>query len=230
MSILFQLSKLSCSSCHVLAIPFSWSSVQAYLSGRPLQTDLCWLSRYGCPAAWQHDSILVHPSFFCPRCPVHAVTFWLLCPYVLSQLSCHECLDVMSLLSFAGCPVPSVYSVWPIRIDFLGQTVKADMSQLSCLDYSAPAVLCWMSCHSYPVPGILSQPFPSCNVLAILFSLSFPGWHDIADLSNLSKLTCPSCPVQAILYQLSCPGCPVQSCPIEVVLYQLSCPIKNKSG
>ncbi len=82
------LSKLTCSSCRVLAILSSHSCpgwpVQVYLSGCPLQADLSWLS--------------------CPRCPVLAVPSW---------LSCSVCpmLVVLSQLSLA-CPSCPFLAVW----------------------------------------------------------------------------------------------------------------------
>ncbi len=138
--------------------------------------------------------------------------FWLSCPTVVSQLSCSGCLAVMSNLSCAGHPVFSVCPVWPVQADFSGQPVKADMSQLSCLDNTPPAVLCWLSCLSFPVPVVLSQPCSCWHVLFFLSYLFCPGWHDLANLPGQpvqSRLTSPGCPVQAVLFLMSCPSCPV---------------------
>jgi hypothetical protein len=76
--------------------------------------------------------------------------------------------------------------------------------QLSCLNYPAPAVLCWLSCHSCPALLVLFKPCPCmfwptplpCLVQTDMIQLTF--------LTNLSRLTCPDCPAPAILSRLSC--------------------------
>jgi hypothetical protein len=100
--------------------------------------------------------------------------------------------------------------------------VPTMLPQLFCPGSPAIVVPLRFSCPCCPVPVVMpwlsatavrSQlSCPCCHFLAILFSLSFKGWTDPADLSGL--------PVQIDLSQLSCP-----SCPISVVLSQLSCPV-----
>ncbi len=79
----------------------------------------------------------------------------------------------------------------------------------------------WLSCLS-----VLSwMPCPSCNVFAVMFSLSCYRAPAV-----LCWLSCSGCPVLAVLFWLSCAGCPVLavlcwlSCPATLILSQMSCP------
>jgi hypothetical protein len=104
--------------------------------------------------------------------------------------------SVLSLLYFPSCPVPDV------------------LSKTSCPDSS---VLSWLSCPSCP-PAPAAPPRPHwpllswhhCHVLAVLWSLSYPGSPVQAICrADLSRLSCPSCPFPDVLSQLSCPSGPV---------------------
>jgi hypothetical protein len=182
--------------------------------------------------------------FLSPNFPVPVVLSMLSCsvrpfpsvlsvypvPAVLSWMpSCH----VLAVMFWTSWPRP----VWPVHAHFSGQHVQADMSQLSCLNYPVPVVLCWISCNSYPVPVALAQPYPSGQpLLFVLFRLVWSGWPFLP--------ICLDWPVQVVLYKLSCPGqhalaalsiavlsrLSCISCPVPAVLSQLSCPIKHKSG
>ncbi len=88
------------------------------------------------------------------------------------------------------------------------------MSQLSCPNYSAPAVLSCHTCPFFLVPTVLSELSCPCrHVVAILFSLSTQV--------DLSELSCLGCPFMAGLPMLSSVGCPVLaglSCHVLAVL------------
>jgi hypothetical protein len=224
---------LSCPSCSVL-VSCHGCPVLVVISSSPVMsflTVLLYLSCHGCPA-----SVFLSP-FSCPCC--HVLTVLSICPFLAVlcwMTSCHV-LAVMFWPTYPLCLSSLICPGWlfsqPFQADFSGPPVQADISQLSCPDYSALAVLCWLSSHSYPVLVFLSQlSCPCSHVLTIFSSLSYPGWHDLAEMilltfpANLSRLTCPSYPVSAVMPWLSCPWLSDKGCPVSVVLSQLSCPIK----
>ncbi len=139
--------------------------VQAYLSGRPLQSDMSL------------------PSI-CPRCPVLAVSSWLschVCPVlvVLSQLSQSFLLAVFSWLSCYGHPVfvvlsqlsCLVFSYCPVYLSCHGSPATFVLSQLS-----SPAAC------------------PTCHVPAAFLSTLVPQFSICAGvLTVLSQLSCPGC-------------------------------------
>jgi hypothetical protein len=110
---------------------------------------------------------------------------------------------------------------------------QADLTQLSCPDSSAPAVLILLSCSCCPILAILpSLPCPSCHS-SPLHPVQGDRSRQICQ-ADRSRLTCPGCPSQAVLSRLLCPDCPttvvLSSYPILprlsclVILSQLSNP------
>jgi hypothetical protein len=127
------------------------------------------------------------PQFFCLRCPLHAVIFWLACLSVLSLLSCHGCriLGVTALRSSSAI------------LSTFAQGAPTALSRLPCPIFSVLVVLPQFS-PLCPAPIVLSQLHcPSCSVLC--------SGHPL--LSVLFRLSCSNCPVPAVMHLLSCNGC-----------------------
>jgi hypothetical protein len=114
----------------------------------------------------------------------NVVVPWLSCPGYLSGWLVQSDL---SLLSCPSCLVPDVCPRCTV------------LTSLPCPGCPVPAVLLFQ----LPCPGHLvhCSPDTTCNFLAVLSSLSFPGWPFVP--------TCRDCHVPTVLYQLSCPGLPV---------------------
>ncbi len=162
-----------CPSCPCPALGgLSWLSYHSVLS---------WLSCIFWPSCCIFPAMAVLPPLSCPSCPLQLA--YLTCPFsvafsallspsfpirtVLSMLPCstvlYICPDqavlssmpsfhVISVMCWAPCPL--CLSSLSCPADFSGQPVQADISQLSCLDYPAPWIPCWLSCPSCHVPAL----------------------------------------------------------------------------
>ncbi len=170
----------------------------------------------------------------CPLCVQSRVTF----QADLSRSICHSC-PVLIFQSYMSCPIGMaiLYGCW-VSVGLSKLSYKAAMfcHPALFLSWSYIPDLRWLSSPGFPVPA----------VLAILSSLSFPGWPVNADLSgrpvqtDLSRLPSPSCLVPDVLFVLlhsDVPSCPCWSssgrpvlavvgsdCRVLVFLPQLSCP------
>jgi hypothetical protein len=221
------MSWLSCPLCPVQAR----ASVQADLSGRPVQANL---SQMSC-------AILLIPahgytvSLSCPSCPVLAVMLWQSCPMfpVLAVLTRPSYLAFLSRLSSPGCPVPAARPCY-------------SSSCLSCplpatLSTALRTLLSWLVlfvCPASPVYADLSGRTISiylygCPVSVVPPQTSYP---DCPFMVVPPPLSCPSCPLLAVIFWPSCPlfqswlycpdcllwlsftGCPVSAVHVPAVL------------
>ncbi len=185
------LSQLSCPRCPAflpLVIMSSRSCpgvpVQAFISGRPHQTNLSWL--------------LCQVDLTRPTCPGCAVL------HFLSWLSCHSCLATF-YLCWSSCPS------YPLsQVPCLDCPAMVAMSWLSCP--SCPvrfflAILLHLPCHGCPGIVVLSQ----LSSLAGLSHLSCPGclYQHSCPPPFVSPLSCPCFHVLGCSFYMSCPGCSV---------------------
>ncbi len=182
---------MSCSGHPVLWSYLGWT-VQAYLSGQRLQTDMPWLSCPRCTLLTVPSWLSCHvcpcrSSLPCCPCPVLAALSWLfyhscLVLVVMFQLSCPvlSFLTILLYLSCHGCPAtvvlpqlssPADLSTWPVLAAFLSALVP-EFSYLRC---TVHAIMFWLSCAS-----VLSQLF----------------WHGC--LAVMSLLSCAGRPVFSV--------------------------------